>query len=189
MQKSENPIVLSAVLLIISVIVALLLAFTNSITKEKIAENTQNEQNLAKQEVLQDAKKFEDLNYADGFVNAVFAGKDGEGKTVGWCVNVKPNGYGGEIDLMVGITLDGKLSGIKVVSNAETAGLGAKCTDTAFSGQFAGKETPLTVIKNGEAKNNEIVAITGATITSSAVTDGVNAAFDAVNKIGGGTNE
>ncbi len=185
MQKNENPVVLSAVLLVISVIVALILSFTNSITADKIAENTQKEQDAAKKEVLAEAKVFEDVKYADDLIKAVFKGKDEMGAPVGWCVNVAPNGYGGEIDIMVGITADGKLSGIKVVSNSETAGLGAKCTQSEFSGQFAGKNAPLSVIKNGEAESDEIVAITGATITSKAVTTGVNAAFEAINKIGG----
>ena len=189
MQKNEKPIVLSAVLLIISVVVALLLSFTNSITKDKIAENTLKEQNSAKQEVLTSAKEFEDINYSENLVKAVFRGKSENGDTVGWCVNVTPGGYGGMIDMMVGITADGKLSGIKVVSNSETAGLGAKCSDSEFSSQFAGKEMPLSVIKNGTPKDDEIVAITGATITSKAVTSGVNAAFEAVNKVGGAENE
>ncbi len=189
MQNNEKPIVLSSVLLIISVIVALLLAFTNSVTKDKIAQNAQKEQDAAKQEVLSVAKEFKDENYSDDLVKAVFSGKDENGTFVGWCVNVTPGGYGGVIDMMVGITADGKLSGVKVVSNSETAGLGAKCTDSEFSNQFKGKSAPISVIKNGTPKESEIVAITGATVTSKAVTSGVNAAFDAIQKQGGAENE
>ena len=189
MQKNENPLVLSAVLLVISVIVALLLAFTNSVTENKIAQNTIKEQEEARQQVLASAVEFNDLQHAQGIVKSVYQGVDKNGTACGWCVSVTPSGYGGEIDLMVGVSLDFKVSGVKVVSNSETAGLGAKCTDSAFSGQFAGKEAPVAVIKNGEPWENEIVAITGATITSAAVTEGVNAAIDAVKKIGGGQNE
>lgn len=193
MQKNENPIVLSAVLLIISVVVALLLAFTNSITKDKIAENTLNEQNAAKQEVLPEASEFVYVNYRKGDIAAVYEGRANGTDVVGWCINVVPSGYGGEIDLMVGITPDMKLSGIKVVSNSETAGLGAKAAEAEFSGQFAQKSMPLSVIKNGTAKDNEIVAITGATITSRAITDGVNDAYAAVEElnmmVGGGASE
>lgn len=189
MQKNENPIVLSLVLLIISVIVALLLSFTNSITVDKIAENTEIEQNLAKKEVLSEATSFEDANVSDGIVKAVFNAKDDDGNIVGWCVNVKPNGYAGEIDLMVGITKDYKLSGIKVVSNSETAGLGAKSADKSFSDQFKEKNLPISLIKNGAPKDDEIVALTGATITSTAVKNGVNASFEAVKKLGGGKLE
>ena len=189
MQNNEKPIVLSAVLLVISVVVALLLSLTNSITIDKITENTQKEQDAAKQEVLKGVKAFEDVNYSDDLVKAVFCGKGENGETVGWCVNVTPSGYGGVIDMMVGITADGKLSGVKVVSNSETAGLGAKCSDIEFSSQFAGKNAPISVIKNGTPDDDEIVAITGATITSKAVSSGVNAAFDAIKKQGGAKNE
>ena len=188
MQKNENPVVLSLVLLVISVIVALLLAFTNSITEAKIAENTIKEQKVAMQTVLPEAAEFENLNYSSENVQAIYEATAGD-KSVGWCVSVTPNGYGGAIDLMVGIAPDLTLSGIKVVSNSETAGLGAKCTEDKFSGQFAGKTAPVSVIKNGEPDNSEIAAITGATITSSAVVSGVNEAIDAIKEIGGGLND
>lgn len=81
MQKNENPVVLSAVLLVISLVVALLLAFTNSVTKDKIKENTIKEQNAAKQEVLPAAAEFNETEFTDdtGLVKAVFAGKDSGG--------------------------------------------------------------------------------------------------------------
>lgn len=188
MQKNENPVVLSAVLLVISLVVALLLAFTNTITKDKIAENTLKEQNEAKQQVMPKASGFVDFEYSSGSVKAVYQAVSGE-QMVGWCVSVAPSGYGGAIDMMVGINPDMSVSGIKVVSNSETAGLGAKCTDEDFSGQFAGKTAPLSVIKNGNAADNEIVAITGATVTSKAVTQGVNDAIEAVRAVGGGLND
>ena len=105
-------------------------------------------------------------------------------KLQGWCVNVTPSGYGGAIDMMVGVTIDYKVSGVKVISNSESAGLGAKCTDDAFRKQFKGKGDTVKVIKNGTPKDDEIVAITGATITSKAVTSGVADAV-AVVKDGG----
>ncbi|MBQ3118542.1 MAG: RnfABCDGE type electron transport complex subunit G [Clostridia bacterium] len=182
MQKNENPVVLSLVLLVISLVVALLLAFTNTITREKIAENTLNEQKQARREVLSGASEFVYVNYRKGNVESVFEGRSGT-DIVGWCVNITPSGYGGEIDLMVGISSDMKVSGIKVVSNSETAGLGAKCADREFSGQFAKKTAPVSVIKNGTPESNEIVAITGATVTSEAVTKGVNEAVAAIEEI------
>ena len=190
MRKSENPIILSIVLLVISVIVAFLLSFTNSVTIDKIQENSVKEQNLAKQEVLAEAKDFVDAEVKDetGLVKAVFEGLNENKEIVGWCVSVTPSGYGGELDMMVGIKADGTVSGIKVVSHSETPGLGGKVTEEEFSSQFDGKETsePLSVIKNGTPKKSEIVAISGATITSKAVKDGVNAAIDAVEAIKGG---
>ncbi len=190
MQKNENPIVLSAVLFVISVIVALLLAFTNSVTKDKIAENIKQEQNVAKKEVLPGASTFTELAYQDesGLVRGLFEGKDAGGKTIGWCVNVAPNGYGGAIDIMVGVLDGGVISSIKVVSHSETAGLGAKVQEPKFASQFAGKtgEKSISVIKSGTPKEHEIVAISGATITSTAVKDGVNAAMSVVRHLTGG---
>lgn len=188
MQKNENPLVLSMVLLIISVAVALLLSFTNSITKDKILENKEKEQSVAMQEVLNTAKEFENIEFQDetGIVKAVFEAKDEEGKTVGWCANVTPYGYGGELNIIVGVLENKTVSGIKLVSHSETAGLGAKAGNEEFSSQFKGKKTdvPLTVIKSGTPKDNEISAISGATITSNAVKNGVNAAIDAIKNIG-----
>lgn len=190
MQKNESPIVLSLVLLIISVVVALLLAVTNSVTKDKIAENTLKEQNAAKQEVLSGATYFTEVENAEKTapVKAIFEGKDGTGNLIGWCVNVTPFGYGGALDLMVGILPDGTVSGMKVVSHSETAGLGAKASEPAFSAKFIGKpaDGSLSVIKSGEPDDNEIVALSGATVTSKAVTSGVNAAAEAVAALQGG---
>ncbi len=190
MQKNENPIILSFVLLVISVVVALLLAFTNSVTKEKIAENTLKEQNVAKQEVLSGATYFTEVENAPktDIVKAVFEGKSSTGDLVGWCVNATPYGYGGTLDLMVGILPDGTISGIVVVSHSETAGLGAKAQDPAFYEKYLHKAADggLEVIKSGSPKENEIVALSGATVTTKAVTKGVNAAAEAVNAIKGG---
>lgn len=192
MQKNENPIVLSLVLLVTSVVVALILAFTNSVTKDKIAENTRKEQDAAKIEVLAGATIFEDVDFKDetGLVKNVYLGKNEKHELIGWCANVTPSGYGGVIDTIVGFGTDGSVTGIKIVSLSETPGLGAKATDEAFSGQFAGKngDGALTVIKSGKAGESEIMAISGATITSSAVKDGVNAAAKAVESVKGGAN-
>ncbi len=190
MQKNENPVVLSFVLLLIAVVVAFLLAFTNSVTKDKIAENTLKEQNAAKQEVLSGATYFTEVEHAPktDIVKVVYEGKSNTGDLVGWCVNVAPYGYGGALDLMVGILPDGTISGIMVVSHSETAGLGAKAQDPAFYEKFLGKAADggIEVIKSGEPKENEIVALSGATVTSRAVTKGVNAAAEAVNAVKGG---
>lgn len=182
MKKSENPAVLCGVLFVISAAVALLLAITNSITADKILQNAVAASDCAKQEVLEQAATFEEISFSDtsGIVKAVYAGKAENGDTVGWCVNVIPVGYGGEIDMMVGIAADKTVSGVSVVSMSETAGLGAKAKDEEFRNEFVGKsaEKPLRVIKNGTPAEDEISAISGATITSNAVKDGVCAAME-----------
>ena len=139
-------------LLIISAVAALLLALTNSVTASTIAQR--NEQ-----------------------------AKDASGNTVGYTLKVLPSGYGGTIELMVGIdSAKGQVSGINVVSNSETAGLGAKATNPEFSDQYKGKPLEeLSVLKNGTPGDTEIKAISGATITSTAVTNGVDAAIEVYN--------
>ena len=113
-----------------------------------------------------------------GIVTGVYAANNS------YAVEVSPNGFGGAISMMVGIT-DGKVTGISIISHAETPGLGAVAsanTDkgTAFRDQFQGLINGIT-IGDGE---NQIDALTGATITSQAIVDGVNAALEYVAKLG-----
>ena len=96
----------------------------------------------------------------------------------------------GPVELVVGINRDGQLMGIKVLNHKETPGLGAKSAEPAFSGQFKDKKVDeLTVTKTAPSKDNEIQAISGATITSRAVASGVNAALKywKINYKDGGT--
>ena len=103
-----------------------------------------------------------------------------DGKVNGYIYTVTPSGYGGPMEVMVGIGSDNKITGIKVLQHGETPGLGAKSTEPEFPKEFVGKETKseIKVIKSGSPKADEIRAITAATITSRAVTSGVNAARD-----------
>ena len=115
----------------------------------------------------------------------VFEGTNGS-DTVGYTIKTAPSGYGGPVELTIGISKDGKITGVNVGNNSETPGLGAKSTDPAFNGQYKGKAAKtLEVIKSGAPNESQIKAISGATITSKAVTGGVNEAiaiFDAINK-------
>ena len=162
-----------------------MLAWCNSATYDKIqainAENTQK----ARQNVLSAAKEFEEVSSfkADGIVKNVYKGTDG-GKCVGYCVSVAPSGYGGEMEIMVGVDNDLKLTGIDIVSSSETAGLGKNASKESFRNQFEGLTKTVTVKKSAPKKeSNEIQALSGATITSNAVADGANAAIEAVHKI------
>ena len=83
--------------------------------------------------------------------------------------------------MIVGVDNDLKVTGVEIISQSETAGLGAKCTEDGFKAQFVGKTENIAVTKNG-AKDNEIDAITSATITSKAVTKGVNDAISVVKE-------
>ena len=176
-------------LLIISAIAALLLAFTNNVTADTIAKRNEQANAEARKLVLESAQDFEQVkdvktdNSKGVEVSEIYEAKDASGNTVGYTLKVLPSGYGGTIELMVGIdSAKGQVSGINVVSNSETAGLGAKATDPEFSDQYKGKPLEeLSVLKNGTPGDTEIKAISGATITSTAVTNGVDAAIEVYN--------
>ena len=176
-------------LLIISAVAALLLALTNSVTSSTIAQRNEQANAEARKLVLESAQDFEEVkdaktdNSKGVKVSEIYEAKDASGNTVGYTLKVLPSGYGGTIELMVGIdSANGQVSGINVVSNSETAGLGAKATDPEFSDQYKGKPLEeLSVLKNGTPGDTEIKAISGATITSTAVTNGVDAAIEVYN--------
>ena len=168
----KNILKLGIILLLICGISTGLLAYVNMLTSPVIAENEAKQQMIAKKEVLPQAETFEDGD--DG----VAIGKDSSGKTVGYTVMVSPSGYGGAISIMVGVNCDYTVSGVKILSLSETPGLGAKAQDDAFLSQYQGKE------KSMELKR-DITAISGATITSTAVTNGVKEALLMAEKIGG----
>lgn len=169
---------LSGMLFIITLVAALLLAGVNEITKTKIAEAERNSNVQAMKMLFVDAEEFKEVNesVAEGF-------KDGQ--SIGFCVNVSPKGYGGDIKLMVGIDNENKVTGIEVLSHSETPGLGAKSTSDEFKSQFSGKDTDLTVVKGATQSSGEIQAITGATVTSRAIADGVKQASAMIAEIKG----
>ena len=105
-------------------------------------------------------------------------GVDASGAPVGYVVTSTSNdGYGGAITVSVGIQADGTVSGIEFLTLAETAGLGMNAQKPEWKAQYAGKNVDaFSVTKGGAAADNEINAISGATITSNAVTGAVNAA-------------
>lgn len=176
-------------LLIISAVAALLLALTNSVTADTIAQRSEQANAEARKLVLDSAETFEEVkdiktdNSKNIEVAEVYEAKDASGNTVGYTLKVLPSGYGGKIELMVGIdSANSQVSGINVVSNSETAGLGARSTEPEFSDQYKGKPLEeLSVLKNGTPGDTEIKAISGATITSTAVTNGVDAAIEVYN--------
>jgi len=187
---------LSGVLLIICVIAAILLGLTNEITYEKIAEQIEKSNNEARQLVLPTADEFTKLEEAKltsiqtnpdySIVRDIYEAKTG-GSLSGYTVMVAPKGYGGAIEMVVGIDLNGTVQGVKVGTNNETPGLGKNAEKPAFSEQYKNKtwDSLISVIKNGTPKENEIVAIAGSTITSKGVTEGVNKAMAVVKELSG----
>ena len=184
--KQINEFVqLGGILCAITLVVALALGAVNAVTAGPIAE--QNALNImdSLENVLPGAES-EQSDVPEGttvtsetknatsvtILSAYKMTKDGA--DAGYCVEVGPTGFGGAVDTMVGIDSDGKVSGISVISaSSETPGLGARSTEPEFQAQFAGQVgTEVAVAKDGGA----IDALTGATITSRAVSEGVVAA-------------
>lgn len=191
--KKEGGIVqLVVVLGLITFICALLLGVVNSVTKDKIAQNNEDTRNEAMAVIMQDAETFEAVEVGEEWtapadksqppISGVYEAQAG-GETIGYCVEVKPSGFGGELTMIVGINMDGTVAGAQVTEHGETPGLGAKAqTDPNWITQFAGQpaDGSLAVTKDGGTIN----AITGSTITSRAVTLGVNTAANCVASLG-----
>ncbi|MBR2953245.1 MAG: FMN-binding protein [Clostridia bacterium] len=171
-------------LFLISAIVTLLLAVTNSVTKPKIEQLQIETENKTKVAVLSDAKEFSDAKTVsfDGVDYTYYEGY-GEGKEIaGYVFTTSSKGYGGDIITMVGIKADGTISGMDFLSISETAGLGMNADSDDFKSQFVGKSGEIGLNKNNPA-DNEIQALTGATITSKAVTNAVNIALELFEEV------
>ena len=163
---------LAAKLFLICLVAGLALGLTNELTADAIAQQALLAANEARKTALPEADTFEMVSEGQGGTISAYAGtKDGELK--GYVALVAVKGYAGEIEITIGMDCQGVITGINVGGSnfKETAGLGAKTKDTAFTRQFAGLTAPLTVKGN-------VVPVTGATISSTAVTNGVNTACE-----------
>ena len=104
-------------------------------------------------------------------------GKDAAGNVVGYALSVSSKGFGGDVTMALGLTPDGEVKKISFTELNETAGLGMRANEDSFKDQFPGKSGSVSLVK-GDAGENQISALTGATITSTAVTNALNAGLD-----------
>lgn len=185
------------VLALITLISGCCLGGAYGLTKQKIYEINM-ASTIASYKQVMLAEEYDDETYADALTTAqsdgkiaadnggaslisVVAAKDASGAETGYIIKGSAAGYGGSVIVVVGVDADLKVTGISFPETLpETAGLGQKATEPAFYEQFAGKGTKLSVKKGGGAGEDEIDAISGATITSTAVTNTVNAATEFV---------
>lgn len=167
-------------LVLICVVISASLGLTNELTKGPIAQLALEKEMAARQEVLPQAVVFEVIEGMDTeFAN--YAAFDAYGKKIGYVITTAASGYGGKVQIMTGITTDGSVSGVSVLSQSETVGLGANCEKESFRDQFVGKipQNGYVVYKNGSASvDGGIQAMTSATITTSAVVSAVNSAVN-----------
>lgn len=175
---------LGVTLFVICAVAALVLGITNNITSPVIEERNIQASNKSRQIVLSDAEEFKQLEGMNSdIVVEVYEGLKG-GDVIGYTIKTSPKGYGGAVEVMVGISTDGKITGVDIGNHSETPGLGSKASDPAFKDQYLDKNVAnsLLVVKGSVNNDNEISAISGATITSNGVTSGVNAAMKIYNE-------
>lgn len=184
------------ILFAITLVSGICLGFVYDITKGPIEQATIAANNATYREVLSSAESFEDvegsaekiaatadeilgLGYGTVSIESVLEGRDASGTTIGYVINsMSNNSYGGAVKLSIGFDLDGTITGVGIREISDTPGLGLKAKEAGYRDQFIGKNAEsLTVTKSGAAADNEIDAISGATITSNATTNAVNAAL------------
>ena len=173
----------TAALLVICLVATALLALTNSVTKQKTADNAVQKENLSRSLVLPEAKEFSEPEALEGGITYC-TGRDGA-DNVGYVFTSGAKGYGGTVSVMVGMDIEGVITGIEILSHDETPGLGANSTKPEFKNRFIGKSGALTVSKTSNDGQN-VQAITAATITSKAVVSAVNTALTAFETVKGG---
>lgn len=185
MRKTLKMLAPAFILLAISGIMALLLGGTNLLTAQKISERAAGAQQQAIAKVLP-AQSYETKKTTlNGTEYEYTVAKNGS-EIIGYAFTVSHNGYGGTVETVIGLTPNGAVNGIEVSDvSGETPGLGQNAGKEEFRQQFKNKSGKLSVVKSG-AGENEINAVTGATITSTAVTENVNTAFELFKTVKGG---
>ena len=179
-KNREDIIKPVGVLLAICIIIPLALSVTNKVTAKKIAELEAANSKKNMQSLI-DADNFEECENGEITYYAAING----GKTAAYIFTESSKGYGGDVSVMTAIKPDGTVAGVAILDvSGETPGLGQNAAKESFFSQYIGLKKGVSVLKNGaKAENNEVDAVTGATITSPAVTRAVNKALDDFEKV------
>lgn len=182
----KNIIIPTVALFVICLVCTLLLALANNVTApliDELAEKTEIESRL---KVLSTATAFED-GKGDGFTYVT--GLNDAKEVEGYVFVTTTKSYGGDLQVMTGVDAEGKVTGVEILSISDTAGLGMNAQKQEFRDEFKGLTSGLTVQKNtANPDSNEVLALTGATITSNAVATAVNQAlanYEAITGNGG----
>ena len=187
---------------VITLVAGLALGVVQDITAGPIATQQEKSKEEAYKTVFEDADTFEVYSADDGLATAladngftaqtideIMVAQDSSGETLGYAFTVTDSeGYGGDIQFAMGVQNDGTLNGISILSIGETAGLGMKANTDSFKDQFKNKKVEkFSYTKTGATSDDQIDAISGATITTNAMTNGVNAGLCAFHYVEGGT--
>ena len=180
---------------VITLVAGLALGVVQDITAGPIAAQAEKSKEEAYKTVFENAAAFSEYSLDDkgqaedlvGYLNdngfsaqtidEIMVAEDASGETLGYAFTITDSeGYGGDIQFAMGVQNDGTLNGISILSISETAGIGMKATTDDFKNQFKDKNVEkFTYTKTGASSDDEIDAISGATITTNAMTNGVNA--------------
>ena len=191
---------------VITLVAGLALGVVQDITAGPIAAQAEKSKEEAYKTVFENAAAFSEYSLDDkgqaedlvGYLNdngfsaqtidEIMVAEDASGETLGYAFTITDSeGYGGDIQFAMGVQNDGTLNGISILSISETAGLGMKATTDDFQNQFQDKNVEkFTYTKTGASSDDEIDAISGATITTNAMTNGVNAGLCAFRYVEGG---
>ena len=194
-RKGDSMVRDTLIIFAITIVAGLLLGGVFSLTKAPIEKASQDAKNESYQLVMPEAKTFEEdgnltksMKQAklDGCVfNEIVRAKDEAGNAAGYAILVtSKEGYGGDIQFSLGVSTDGVLQGVEIISMSETAGLGARCTEDEFKNQFKGISAgEVKLVKGDKSGDDQISAISGATITSTAITKAVNQALAFISQI------
>ncbi|WP_432408904.1 RnfABCDGE type electron transport complex subunit G [Wukongibacter sp. M2B1] len=185
---------LGIILLVVCIVASVALAVTNELTKDQIAKQRELASEEARKSILPSAESFKPIDEGklqeiiskNDKVAEVYTAYKGD-SVVGYTFKTLPSGYAGTVEIMTGIGIDGKVSGVRIGNHQETPGLGANAALPYFYNQYENKgiDTEIEVTKTEPISENQIQAISGATITSKAVTSGVNMAIDTFKEISG----
>lgn len=193
--KKKSTLIFDAIaLFLITLISGLALSYVYEITKTPISDQQEAKKQRANQAVFTSASTFEaddelmelaantDLttlspDYEGITIDEINKAINSQGEAVGYNIIVTTTqSYKDYITLVVGYSKDGTIQGIELTSISETAGLGMNATKPEFLAQYLNKRvTQFVVTKTGAASEDQIDALSGATITSRAVTNAVNA--------------
>jgi len=176
----------SWLVLVLGAVFAVLLAGAQTSFSTRIRTNQQRALNEAIGEVVPGTQRSEVVPI-EGYPRDVFKCQDADGRLTGWAIDAVGLGFADKIRLVIGLSPDAEtITGIKVIDNVETPGLGNKIAgegEDAWANQFRGLKATGRVVRvkqKARPENNEIQAITGATISSDAVTRTVNEAIERV---------
>lgn len=195
-KPKSNLLKLSVTLFLIAGIMALLVAFVNNVTEPVIKQRNDQQISDALKTVVPNAETFSvyklditSVKSSDGkdvAVEGAWRAYKGS-EEIGVCVKVAPQGYGGPIEMIVGVSSDGKIIDAEIVSMSETSGIGTKIQDENFLSQFVGKTKGITI--SSSSSENSVQVVSGATKSSKAYIRGMNAALDVANKVLGGADD